>query len=173
MKFNKNLMLGLFILSIGIIARFIPHIPNFVPITAIALFAGRYFPKYWSLIIPLAAMFLSDLILGFSDVTAYVYVAVVLASFLGYFLKDNFSVTKLGSATLLSSILFFLITNFGVWRAGWYGFSFDGLITCYVMALPFFRNSLLGDILYTAVFFGLYELGSKYLIHYNLAEENH
>jgi hypothetical protein len=132
--------------------------PNFVPITAIALFSGRYFKRAYAYLIPLGAMFVSDMFLGFSDVTFYVYFSLLLTALLGYLMQKKFNYKRLAITTFGSSFLFFLITNFGVWQAGWYGHTLNGLITCYEMAIPFFRNSLLGDIFYTAVFFGSFEI---------------
>jgi hypothetical protein len=160
---KKETFLALSLVVIAVFCRLIPHLPNFVPITAIALFAGRYFNRWWAYLIPIGAMLITDYFLGFSDVTFYVYFSLILAALIGLYLQSNFSWKKLAAGTLLSSILFFVITNFGVWQAGWYGHTLQGLILCYELALPFFRNSLIGDILYTGAIFGTYELLSMKL----------
>ena len=155
---KKELILAIAIILIGAATRFIPHLPNFVPVTAIALFGGRYFSKFFAFLIPLSIMVVSDCFLGFSDVTFYVYIGILAAALLGYHLKKRSSVGNLAVATLSASVIFFLLSNFGVWAAGWYGHTFQGLVSCFAMAIPFFRNSLLGDVFYSGVMFGAYEL---------------
>lgn len=161
---KKELLLGILIVVLAVTCRFIPHLPNFVPITAIALFAGRYFKSYLAIFVPLAAMFLSDLFLGFSDVTFYVYLSFILIVLIGTAIKKHHNFGYILGGTIASSILFFLITNFGVWIAGWYGHTLNGLFKCYYMALPFFRNSLLGDLFYTGIMFSVYEFIKSFLI---------
>ncbi len=149
----------LFILT-GVVFRLIPHAPNFTPIAAIALFGGVYFSKKIAIILPVLAMLISDVFIGFYDfkIMAAVYGSFVLCAVLGFWLKNHKKWhTVLGTA-ILSSVLFFLITNFAVWAfTPWYAKTFSGIIQNYTMALPFFKNSLLGDIFYSSVFFGAYE----------------
>jgi len=158
---NKETYLALGIITIAVIARFLPHIPNFVPITAIAIFAGRYFSVRWSYVIPISAMIISDFFLGFSQVTIFVYLGLLGAVLLGNYLKKNSTSQNILLTTLGASLIFFVISNFGVWVGGWYSFTLDGLIRCYVMAIPFFRNSVAGDLFYTAIMFGAYEIISR------------
>lgn len=138
--------------------RLLPHIPNFTPIAAIALFGGVYLNKKYALVLPLAAMILSDFVLGFGQSTPYVYAGFVLTSLIGLWLRTHKTFTNVLLGTLLSSVLFFLITNFGFWLSfSLYPKTFAGQMEAYFMALPFFRNSLLGDLFYTGVMFGSYE----------------
>lgn len=155
---SKETYLVLLIIIIGIIVRFLPHLPNFVPITAIALFGGRYFSKKWSYIIPLSVMIISDYFLGFSPVTPFVYAGLIVAVILGIGLKKNSNWKNIILAALFSSVAFFIISNLGVWIGGWYTYTWSGLVHCFVMAIPFFRYSLAGDLFYTTVMFGAYEL---------------
>lgn len=153
------------ILTLGVLARFLPHMPNFVPITAIALFAGCYLSKRWGILIPLIAMIVSDYFIGFSDVSLYVYGGLIFAFFAGNLIRNHLSTRNVVFGTLASSIAFFVVTNFGVWQQGWYPHTLQGLITCYTLAIPFFRNSLLGDIVYVGAMFGVYEfVKGRYLI---------
>ncbi|MDP2741438.1 MAG: hypothetical protein Q8O66_01980 [bacterium] len=158
---NTNLIIALLFILIGIIFRLIPHAPNFTPIAAMALFGGVYFSKKTALILPLLAVMISDIFLGFYEpkIMIAVYGSFLLCAILGFWLKKHKKWhTVLGSA-ILSAFLFFLITNFAVFAfSPWYSKTFSGLIQCYLMALPFFRNTLLGDLFYTSVFFGTYEL---------------
>lgn len=156
-----NFVVVLFIVLIGIILRLIPHAPNFTPIAAIALFGGVYFSKRIAIVLPVLAMAVSDIFIGFYDlkIMAAVYGSFLLSVILGFWLKNHKKWHTVAGAAILSSILFFLITNFAVWVfTPWYAKTFSGIIQCYIMALPFFRNTLLGDLFYASVFFGAYEL---------------
>ena len=158
---NIEFLIALIFILIGISLRLIPHAPNFAPIAAIALFGGVYFSKKIALTLPVLAVLISDVFIGFYDLKlmAAVYGSFILCAVLGFWLKNNKKWHTVAGAAILSSVLFFLITNFAVWAfSPWYAKTFSGIIQSYVMALPFFRNSLLGDLFYTTVFFGAYEL---------------
>jgi len=137
-------------------SRLIPHPWNFTPITALALFGGVYFSdRRWAFCVPLAAMFLSDSVLGFHFCMPYVYGAVALNVCIGHCLRRRCTFLPLAVATLASGLLFFVVTNFGAWMTmGLYPMTLNGLASCYVAALPFLRNSLAGDVVYTALIFG-------------------
>lgn len=153
-------------------ARLVPHAPNFTPIAALALFAGVYASKIskWYLFIPLAAMLVSDLFVGFYEPKT---MAVVYASFFAIGLfgllaqkiqSDGRRMAMLGFATLTGSVLFFLTTNFAVWAfSGMYAPTLNGLLLSYTMALPFLKFSLLGNLFYTTFFFGAYEFALVFL----------
>lgn len=158
--------IALFFILIGAILRILPHPPNFAPIAAIALFGGVYFSKKLALILPILAMFVSDFFLGFYSflLIASVYGSFLLVVILGFWLRKHKKWYTITGCAILGSILFFLITNFAVWAfTNWYPKTFFGFIQCYLMALPFSRNTLLGDIFYVSLFFGLYELAEVWL----------
>jgi len=158
-KTLEFLVVLLFIL-IGIGLRLLPHPPNFAPIATMALFGGTYFSRKISFILPLAIMAISDLFIGYYDprLMISVYGSFLLCVVLGFWLKEHKKwYTVLGSS-FLSAIIFFFITNFAVWVfAPWYAKTFSGLVQCYIMAIPFFKNTLLGNLFYVVVFFGAYE----------------
>ncbi|MFZ2189628.1 MAG: DUF6580 family putative transport protein [Candidatus Magasanikiibacteriota bacterium] len=157
---NKKIIIPILLIILGIIARFLPHLANFAPIGAIALFGALYLPKKYALIIPLVAMFISDIFIGFYSwqIMLAVYGSFVLAGIFGLTIRKNIKFASVLSVTLLSSVLFFLITNFAVWAFGtMYIHNFTGLVQSYVMAVPFFKNSLLGDLFYVGVLVGGYE----------------
>ena len=145
--------------------------PNFTPIGAIALFGGAYLKnKYHAFLIPIASLWLSDLILNnfiftfYSDFTWFYpgflwqYISFTLIIILGYFYLKKINFKNVFITAISSSVLFFIITNFGVWISGsMYTLDFKGLITCYVMALPFFKGTLLGFMCYSAFLFGILE----------------
>ena len=152
---KKQIVLLLFILVAAII-RLFPHLPNVTPITAMALFSGVYFSnKKLAFAVPLLAMAVSDIFLGFHTISIFVYAAFILVGIIGMTSK-KMSFTSI----LLSSISFFIITNFGVWLIG-YPKTLDGLVECYTLAIPFFRNSLIGDFFYAAVMYFSFEFVSK------------
>ena len=155
-----------FIFSAGLIflaafTRLIPHPANFAPVMAIALFAGAHSVKKTDAIwIPLLAMFLSDLVIGFHSLQILIYALILIVSFLGFYLRNNSSFTKVFGFSLLGSSIFFIVSNFFVWAfSGMYTMNLTGFIECYTLAIPFFQNSLAGDLFYcTALFGGMYLL---------------
>jgi hypothetical protein len=150
-----------FLIIAAALLRLIPHLPNFAPIAAIALFSAVYLNKKYALIIALCAMLISDAFLGFADfwVTISVYGSFLLIGLLGFWLKKNKNAQNLIGASLSASIIFYLLTNFAVWAGtGWYPKTISGLILCYEMAIPFFRNTIFGDLFYCGVLFGVYEV---------------
>ena len=153
---NPRLVTLLLIILGAALFRIMPHPPNVTPIAAMALFAGAYLPsKRLALVIPLAAMLLSDLLLGLHDSMLYVYAGVALTVVIGFSLSQHPRVMPAIVASLLASSLFFLLTNFGAWAtSGIYPQTIEGLSMAYTAGIPFFRNSLLGDLFFTAVLFG-------------------
>ena len=147
----------------GVITRLIPHSPNVVPMSALTLFGSVYLPKKL-FFLPLAILLISDFFIGFYGTDMfYVYGSFLITGLLGLWLRSHKNPLFVIGSALSSSILFFIITNFGVWAPpnNWYTHDFAGLINSYTMALPFFRNSLIGDVGYTIVLFGGYELVQK------------
>ncbi len=176
-------MLVLFMIIGAILLRLVPHMPNFAPIAALGLFGGTYLNKKYAIILPLVAMAISDYLLLyihpfqspmidvshlypltalFHASTFAVWGSLSLSVLIGMWLKNHKNIQNVIFGSLFSSVLFFLITNFGFWLAsGLYPKTIDGQITAYIMALPFFKWTLLGDLFYTGVFFGAYELALK------------
>lgn len=173
--FTMRKLLELFPLIIIFVAagmRILPHEPNFAPIGALALFGGANFKSWKAFAVPIAAMIISDLFLGFHSTMIWVYGSFILITLLGkVFLSGKVKWGKLLGLSLLSSVLFYLITNFGVWATGtMYARIFSGLIESYAMGVPFFRNTILGDLTYNFVFFGAYALALKTVGRYNFSE---
>jgi len=167
----------LFFLLFGLLARFLPHPANFAPIVAIALFSARYLPKKYAFVLPLSVMFISDLFLGFYGPTMFfVYGSFILSGIIGLIARHQKSASFIPLASFSSSLVFFLVSNFGVWlTTTMYAKNLIGLQSCFIAAIPFFRNTLLGDFFYTGLFIGGYELafflGKKFLSQrkFNLA----
>ncbi len=177
--FNKRkfspILMGVFIIG-AIVARVIPHPPNFTPIAALALFSGAHFSGKAKFLVPLVAMIVSDLIIGLHATIPYVYGSFLIVIMLGIMLKANPSLSKLVGYSLTSSVLFFLITNYGVWSTGTiYAKNTQGLISSYVMGIPFFRNNLIGDLFFSfGLFYGLKfadSVSSKLLSRLNISNQ--
>jgi hypothetical protein len=141
-------------------SRLVPHPWNLTSIAAVALFGGAYFQdRRLAFAVPLGALFLSDLVFGLYHGMAVVYVSFAMIVGIGLWLRSRRQPALIAGAALASSVLFFVLTNFGVWASGHlYPRTWAGLVTCYTAALPFFRNSLEGDLLYTLVLFGGFAL---------------
>lgn len=150
-------MLAISLILIGILLRFIPHAANFTPVAAIALFAGVYLNKRQALIVPLLLMVISDIFLGMHNVVIFTWGSFILVTLLGFWAKKHKSIKGIVSTSIISSILFYIITNFGVWAMGWYPQNLKGLTDCYILGLPFLRVFSVSTLLYTVVFFGAYE----------------
>ena len=162
------------IIVLAALSRFLPHPFNFTPIAAIALFGGAYFTNRWqAIILPMAAMLLSDTILeittgwGFHSGMIIVYVAFALVSVLGMVLLKNVNPARIIAASLISSLVFFLITNFAFFypesaiadqNLGSYPHNFSGIIASYTAGLPFLKNQVLGDLFFSGVLFGGFAL---------------
>lgn len=144
-------------------SRLLPHTPNVTPITAIALFSAVYLDKKYAFIIPIAAMLISDYFIGFHENIIFVYGSFIIISIIGVWLRKHRSIMTTFGASVAGSVIFFMVTNFGVWimPGSMYQTDLSGLLNCYVAAIPFFRNTLIGDLIYVNAIFGLYELMKK------------
>jgi hypothetical protein len=141
---------------VAAISRLIPHPPNFTPIAAIALFGGAQFSsKRAAFLVPLIGLFLSDLVLGFYPITPVVYGSFALTVCLGFLLRQQRNALQVAGATIAGALLFFILTNFGVWVfETLYPKTMVGFAECYALAIPFFWNTLLSSLLYSAILFG-------------------
>jgi len=165
----KKLINPVLIIFFAAVLRLLPHPPNFAPIAAMALFGGFYLNKKYALIVPLIALSASDLFLGLHNTMVFVYGSFLLTGAIGILFKKYGKIQYIFAAALCSSILFFLITNFGVWLMwNFYPKNFLGLIECYTAAIPFFRNTVLGDLFYTTLFFGSFEFAKTLVARYSI-----
>ncbi len=177
-------MVAIMMIIGGVLLRLLPHMPNFAPIAATALFGGVYLNKKYAIIMPLIVMAISDYLLLyinpfgnpmmnlshiypitalFHASTPYVWGSFVLCGYIGMWIRNHKSIQNIIVGSLLSSVLFFLVTNFGYWLAfDLYPKTLSGQMEAYSMALPFFKWTVLGDLFYTGVFFCSYELATKF-----------
>lgn len=140
--------------------RIIPHPPNFAPVAAMALFAGAHLAdKRIAFLLPLAAMGLSDIVIGFHDGILLVYVCMCITVAIGIQMRGKLGVLTVAGGALLSAVVFFAVTNFGVWlSSGMYPLTAGGLAACYAAAIPFFQYTIAGNLFYAALLFGGYAL---------------
>lgn len=156
-------MIAYILVVFGFLMRLMPHTANMVPVGAIALFAGSYLNKKAAPWLPLAIMALSDMIIGFHDVMFYTWGSVCIIGFIGTWIREGRRTPgSIFAAAVFSSFIFFAITNFGVWIA-WYPRTAEGLLACYINALPFLRNTMAGNVLFALALFGAYELAARTL----------
>ncbi len=168
---KKNIIITTVLIILVLVGRLMPHVWNVTPVVAVSLLAGYLLPRWWAIVVPLASMFLSDLIIGFYHlpIMLTVYGSFAIVVFIGRWIK-HVKPHRLLIASLASSTFFFLTTNFAVWLASdWYPKTMAGLLLAYEMGIPFFRNMALGDLIFTGVIFGSWVLVSKkvFLINKN------
>lgn len=157
------------IILLAALSRLLPHPDNFTPITAVALFGGAMLSrKSLAFLLPIGAVFVSDVAMqimygsGFYEGMWMNYLAFLSMSAIGLLLRRNTGVLSVAGATITASVCFFLLSNFGTWATtSMYPHTMDGLYTCYAYGLPFFRNTLLGDVLYSAALFGGFALAKR------------
>jgi len=171
---KKNILLIVALIVIGILGRMIPHPPNFTPIIAIALLASHVFKNKWIVILtPLMAMWISDLVLNnyrytghhdggflvFSSSSLWVYGPIICIALLGTVLIKKVKISNIALSSISGSLIFFLVSNFGVWISGtMFPKSLFGFVACYTAALPYFGNALVGDLVYCTILFTSYSL---------------
>jgi hypothetical protein len=170
---NKRLITLSAIIALAALSRLLPHPPNVTPIAALALFGGVYLrDRKVAFLLPIAAMFFSDLVLG---ITVYgtvmlksqpvVYLCILMIVAIGKLIQNGRSWVNITVATLASSLMFYFVTNFAVWAFdSLYPKTWSGLVACYTAAIPFFRNSLAGDVFFAAVLFGGFAALERFFI---------
>lgn len=166
---------ALALLSIGLLGRLLPHLPNATPMTAIIFSSTLFLGRRLTILLPLAILLLTDIVLGFYSpfLMLSVYLSFTLIILLAWWSKKYSDIIVTSYTILASSLLFFIITNTAVWWfSPWYDKSLTGLLYCFELALPFLRNMLLGDLIYVPLV-----LGSLYLVsqfdNYPIFKLNH
>jgi hypothetical protein len=160
----KNILLIILFTSFAALTRLTPHPPNFTPLISIAIFCGILFKNRYGFFIPFIAMVVSDVWLGFHNILFYVYFSLFLIFTMGHIFRNNNNLKNTIYLSLSGSIIFFIVSNFGVWLIG-YPKNFQGLLACYYAAIPFFQNTLLSTLIYSTVFL----LSYQYLNNRNIA----
>lgn len=162
---NVRIWLAMALVMFAVMGRLMPHPANFAPVAAVALFGGALLPRKLGLFLPLTIMVLSDLVIGLHPTIFFTWGSFLVIALAGSYFMKRVTVSSVVIASLGSSVFFYLVTNFGVWLEGrLYTQTFDGLLQCYINALPFFRNTLLGDLVFSAALFGAYVAVSAYVL---------
>ena len=151
------------LILVAVFSRLIPHPWNLTAVGSVALFSGAYLkPRSLAFAVPLLAFLITDLILGVHNTMLFTYAAMALFSFLGIRYLQKPKAASVMGMSLASSFIFFGISNFGVWIVGGlYPLTIQGLSNCFLMALPFFQGQILGDLLHSALLFGVYSVVAK------------
>ncbi|MCB0644999.1 MAG: hypothetical protein KDC44_25310 [Phaeodactylibacter sp.] len=170
---RKNLNVGIIagLILLAALSRLLPHPPNFTPIGGMALFGAAYFGrKYLAVLVPLVALWISNFLLDNLVYAEYyegivwisnigVYIAILAVVAFGWLVLKKVRFSNLILASLGASLLFFIVSNVGVWLSGMiYPKTWAGLVECFTLAIPFFGNTLFGDLLFVGLLFGSYEL---------------
>jgi hypothetical protein len=156
-------LLALVLIVLAAVLRIAPHPWNFTPVGAMALFSGAVLrDRRLAFFFPLLALFAGDLFVGFHKLVPIVYASFLVNVAIGLWLRGRRTIGRIGLATLLGSIQFFIVTNFAVWQfLGGYPHTAAGLVACYIVGIPLFWNTLAGDALYAALLFGGYALAER------------
>ena len=162
---NSRLVALLSAILAAAVLRLVPHPPNFTPIGAMALFSAAYLGRrVLAFAVPLGAMLLSDAVLGFYSGFWVTYLAISLIVLIGWLTLSRISPLRIGAAAVASSVTFFLVSNFGTWAlSGMYPLTGPGLVSCYVAAIPFFQNTVAGDLFYATLLFGGFRIAELLL----------
>jgi hypothetical protein len=164
MKNNTSKPLAIGLTVLGMLARLVPHAPNFTPVGGVSLFAGGRLSGWKAYLLPLVLMLVTDpFVGGYSFATPFVYLSFLIYVWIGSRLRATEKPLAIGAAAVAGSVQFFLITNFGVWlgSVATYPHTAAGLMACYIAAIPFYRNTLLADLFYTAALYSAYALLSR------------
>jgi hypothetical protein len=161
--------LALLLTILSGLARLLPHPPNFTPVGSMSLFAGARLRGWWAYLVPLAMMAITDPLLhllfgvpGYTKASPFIYGSFLINVWIGRKLAVSESPIRIGGAAFICSLQFFLITNFAVWYGSrFYAQSMAGLAACYSAAIPFWGRTLAGDLVFTAVLFGLHAFLSR------------
>ena len=157
-----------FLVILAVLSRLLPHPMNFAPIGALGLFSGAYVMDKRAWLIPVIALLISDFFMGFYNpvIMLSVYVSFAISAVLGrYALSQKRTALRIGGSAVASATILFVLSNFTLWTTGlYYPLTLEGLTMCFVRAIPFYGNTLAGDLFYSAVLFGTYE-GVKYWLN--------
>lgn len=154
--------LAIVLILLGVLSRLLPHPPNVTAVVGVSLLAAYAIRQPWNAaLVPISVMVISDVVLGWHSSALFTYAGMLAATFIGRWLITRLSPVRIAGAALLASFAFFVISNLGVYVGGYYGYGLDGLLACYVAAIPFFGYSLIGDLGSTAILFGLFVLGRR------------
>ena len=162
MKLSNEELLALGLVVAGALSRLLHLPPNIAAVTGVTLLAGYALRNIWlALLVPIAAMALADIVLGWYPGVLATYAGMAAGVFIARRLLAPLTPLRLIATTVLASLAFFVLSNFGTWLEGWYGYTFDGLVACFIAAIPFWQNSLIADFISTVLAFGIFVLARR------------
>ena len=161
MKKNIYVVASVFLIILVLFSRIIPHAPNFTPLISIVLLSSILFKSKRYFALPLIGLFLSDILLEvfhfngyiFSSIFFWTYASLLLVFMFSFRFNNGINMKNILFHSFSGAFIFFIVSNFGVWAMGGYSYSMAGLITCYTLAIPFFKNTLSSTLIYSAVLF--------------------
>ncbi len=156
-------LIGMIAFAVGVrlLIYFVPGLLpyNFTPVEAIALFGGAYFAdRRLAFIVPIAAMFIADLVIGLHVLVPVVYACIAMSVLIGFVLRDHVSVARVAACGIAGSLLFFCVISFVEWMIGDTDYCRAGIVSCYAAAVPFLKNSIAGTLVWSGILFGGFEV---------------
>ncbi|MEQ1768850.1 MAG: DUF6580 family putative transport protein [Devosia sp.] len=149
--------LAILLVVIGAGSRLLHLPPNIAAVTGVTIFAGFAIRNVWlALAVPIAAMALADVVLGWYPEVIYTWAGMAAGVLLARAILHPLTPLRLIGTTFAASLVFFVLSNLGVFISGYYGYTLEGFIACYVAAIPFWQNSLIADFTSTALVFAIY-----------------
>ncbi len=160
---ERNIKISIGIFFALALSRFIPHPPNFTSLIALsfyipAIFGRKFIPSV------MLCFLITDIFIGFHNTLFFTWGSVLLIGLISKYFSQN--IVKRISGALLGAVIFFLISNFGVWANGYYGYSLDGLTLCYTLAIPFFTNSVISTFIFSGIIEIIYNFGLKRVLKF-------
>lgn len=172
MSLKQKIIIAGGLIAVAIIGRFVPHLWNMTPIAAVAIVAGARLGWKWGITLPILAMVISDLFIGFYSlpILLSVYLSFAFAGVIGFSVRKTGKVGVVIGGSALSATIFFFVTNTAVWQWGlMYPHTLSGLAASYIAGLPFFQNQLIGDLFFTTALFAVWESGKLLVERLKLA----
>lgn len=171
MTLKHKIIIAIGLVAVAIVGRLVPHLWNMTPIAGIAILAGARLGFRWGIGVSLVAMVLSDLVIGFytPEVMFSVYFCLAFSGLIGYLIKKSNKISVIIGSSIISTLIFFLVTNYAVWQwSPMYAHNFSGLMISYMAGLPFFANQILGDMFFTVSLFTIWELVKSLVLRFKL-----
>lgn len=163
-------MLAIGLIILGVVSVIIYHPQNFTAVIAVALFAGTYLSRKQAIAVPLGLFIIKDMFIGFHALIFFTWGSIVVIALMGMRMRSKRNFKSIALTSLGAAVFYYIITNFGVWLFySTYPKSLLGLAECYIVAIPYFRGTLVSTILYTALLFGIYEYAALKLKNTRLA----
>jgi hypothetical protein len=159
---SKNYVIAISLVLLTFVMRLVPHLANFTPLFTIGIFSAVFFKnRLYSILLPIIAMLISDIFLGFYTEVWAIYLSMLVAQWISFDLAKSDKKSLFATANFVAPTIFFILSNFAVWIT-WYSHDFIGLSECYINALPFYGITVVSTFLYSYLFYGIYKINFKH-----------